>query len=520
MGRRPRGAHRAIAAPRTPYRWWTGLRVVGPAIVLLMLSTLLLVVERRGAVSTTDDQDTSGSDGYDWAAPQRHLPDPRTLAVGVTHTQNSIDGWGGDEANASARAVLTATASYQNQHIFGWGALNPEPSPGVFDWSSLDRRMELIRSTGGTPVITLCCAPDWMKGGRPGQTDWMRLEDAPSPEHYADFAALAAAVARRYRDVRHFQVWNELKGFWDKSMQRWNYEAYTELYNAVYAAVKAVDRGIAVGGPYVVVDVWSNRGAGGHPSGLTGGCGTVDQRSLDVLDYWLQHKLGADFVAVDASLETRDAGAVTSASVSTGTFAAVTRWLRQRTSLPVWWSEFHVGRASSERQQKLVAAALGALLHMADAGASVALVWQPQRDAQVRGARPPALWSSTNEAAGGRPLAYAYALARLQDVLADRPGPDAVSWPAPAVGVIRSRHAMLIVHLADGRVDLDAAGQSLTVGPYEVRYIPLPPGLPGLPANGVPLPSSTADTPSATSADSCLRLAPRSSRSPSAEVTR
>src|SRR5690606_19338400 len=113
----------------------------------------------------------------------------------------SIDEWSHPEASASARAVLSATATYQNQHIYGWGAMNPEPSPGQFDWSSLDRRMELIRSTGGTPVITLCCAPDWMKGGRPGETDWARLHEAPDREHYDDFAALAAAVARRYPDV-------------------------------------------------------------------------------------------------------------------------------------------------------------------------------------------------------------------------------------------------------------------------------------------------------------------------------
>ncbi|OLT10047.1 hypothetical protein BJF78_29420 [Pseudonocardia sp. CNS-139] len=63
--------------------------------------------------------------------------------------------------------------------------------------------------------MTLCCAPDWMKGGEPGETDWSRIEVAPDPAHYADFAALAVDVARRYPQVRHFVVWNELKGFFD-----------------------------------------------------------------------------------------------------------------------------------------------------------------------------------------------------------------------------------------------------------------------------------------------------------------
>lgn len=421
------------------------------------------------------DGGRSGGARYDWSAPQRHQPDPNTLSVGVTHGQYSIDEWGHPEALASARAVLTATATYQNQHIYGWGTVNPEPSPGQYDWSSLDRRMELIRSTGGTPVITLCCAPDWMKGGRPGETDWTRLHVAPDPEHYDDFAALAAAVARRYPDVRHFQVWNELKGFWDAERNRWNYEAYTELYNKVYDALKAVDPTIAVGGPYVVIDLWADGPSGDRRSELTGACGTVDQLSLDVLDYWLRHKHGADFIAVDAGAATRDAGRTAATSTTSALFGALTRWLRQRTTLPVWWSEFHVGRAMPEDQPKLVARAVGALLHMADQGAAVALIWQPQRDDDPHSEDPPAVWTATNRRDGGQPLPYAEAVARLQQVLADRATDDPVAWPTPELGLVQGRSALLLVHLGATPLDIEVQGQPLRLEPYEVRYVPLRP---------------------------------------------
>lgn len=414
--------------------------------------------------------------GYDWSAPQSHRPDPGTLSLGVTHTRYSIDDWGSAPALASAKAVLTATASYQNQHILGWGAENPQPSPGRFDWSSLDRRMKMIRSTRGTPVITLCCAPDWMKGGRPGETNWKRLEVAPRPEHYADFAALAAAVARRYPDVRHFQVWNEMKGFWNAAGNRWDYESYTRLYNLVYDALKAVDSSIAVGGPYVVIDIWANAKNASHPSALAGTCGVVDQRGLDALDYWLRHKHGADFVAVDAGLSTRDQGTITATTTSGELFGALTRWLRQRTSLPIWWSEFHVGRADAAGQQKLTARAVAALLHMADQGAAAALIWEPQGDTGQPHA--PALWTSTNGDGGGRPLAYGEAVARLQQVLAGRAGPDAVSWPAPELGLAWGREGVLLVHNAGDRIDLQIQGRPLNLGPYEVRYLPLRAGTP------------------------------------------
>ena len=116
-----------------------------------------------------------------------------------------------------------------------------------------------------------------------------------------------------------------MKGFWDHSRNRWNYEAYTALYNAVYDALKAAVPGVMVGGPYVVVDTWADPAAGGKPAALTGECGTVDQRSLDVLEYWLANKHGADFVALDGGTVPRDATSVRSVTVSSAFFGAITR---------------------------------------------------------------------------------------------------------------------------------------------------------------------------------------------------
>ncbi|GAA1613723.1 GH39 family glycosyl hydrolase [Catellatospora bangladeshensis] len=475
------GRHRTA---RTGPSGRRGPRTVAATAVLLLLPGLLLFAWPNWSWPRPAEWTAAGGGAHDRATPPRHRPDPGTLAVGVTHAQYSIDGWSNAEARASAKAVLTATATYQNQHIMGWGALNPQPRPGVYDWSSLDKRMALIRSTGGTPVITLCCAPDWMKGGQAGETDWKRLEAAPDRRHYRDFAELAAAVARRYPDVTHYQVWNELKGFWDEKSNRWDAAAYTDLYNAVYDALKAVDPAIAVGGPYVVLDTWSGGRAGGHASCLAGDWGVVDQRGLDVLDYWLRHKRGADFVALDAGLGTRDQGLAPAARAARASalFGAVTSWVRRRTSLPVWWSEFHVGRADAAAEPQLVSRALAALLHMAGAGASVALVWQPQRSPSTPGPLPPALWTATDGPGGGRPLAYAQALALLRRILADPAGDGPVSWPLPDVGVLHGRTDLLLVNTGGERAAVDVRGQRVQLGPYEIRHVPLPAGAPAAPS--------------------------------------
>ena len=184
---------------------------------------------------------------------RRTIPTDR-LVVGWTHTQYSIDPDNSAAANDAAIDILRDLAPVQNQHIMGFGALNPEPSKGVYDWASLDYRMDAIRRSGAIPVITLCCAPDWMKGGKSGSTDWSRIEAAPLPAFFDDFANLSAEVAKRYPDVDYFLVWNELKGFFDNAQNRWQYELYVELYNKVYAAVKKVRPTAKIGGPYVVVD--------------------------------------------------------------------------------------------------------------------------------------------------------------------------------------------------------------------------------------------------------------------------
>ena len=172
------------------------------------------------------------------------------LDLGVDYTQSTFPPNGDPQAVARAETVAHQVAQYQNLPIFGWGSANPEPSPGVYDWSDLDRRMAIIRTTGGIPVITLCCAPDWMKGGVAGSTVWANLTKAPLSEHFGDFAELARQIALRYPDVKHYQIWNEFKGFWSGAKSRVDYEAYTELYNRIYDVLKSISPDIEIGGPY------------------------------------------------------------------------------------------------------------------------------------------------------------------------------------------------------------------------------------------------------------------------------
>lgn len=384
---------------------------------------------------------------------------------GFTHTQFSAD-QGRQSAVTAATEALARQRLAQNQHIMGWGASNPEPSPGSYDFDSLDSRIEFIRQSDGFPIITLCCAPDWMKGGEPGQTDWSRLIDAPLPEHYADFAALSAAIARRYPDVRHFMVWNELKGFYDDQNDRWDAQAYTDLYNQVYDAIKAVNPDNLVGGPYLSMASISPD-SNGHASSLRGAWGTIDQNALDAFDFWLQHKHGADFVVVDGQATTKYGAPDEFTALEK--FSAVSRWIQERTDLPLWWSEWYVEPTQSGwSDQQRVAVRVAAMIEMATSGVNTALYWNPTpgwKDC------PTCLWTDTEDRQGGQPLPFLDTLQAFAEWFP--PGTPLRDVEAPStVRILAQDRMIVLVNTVDQPVTVVIDGSNVRVDPYETRWVP------------------------------------------------
>lgn len=384
---------------------------------------------------------------------------------GFTHTQFSADA-GEPTAVATAEAAIKSVPMVQAQAIMGWGVDNPEPSPGQYDFRSLDRRMDFIRRSGGIPVVVLCCAPDWMKGGQDGETDWDRLEDAPLPGHFADFGALSAAVAKRYPYVRHFLVWNEFKGFFNDEANRWDAQRYTDLYNVVYDAVKAVDPANQVGGPYLSFEGKTSGAPDSSPQ-LQGPWGAVDQRSVDAFVYWNLRRKGADFVVVDAHATTDDGAPDEFTAVQK--FAVVNAWLRTQVNVPIWWSEWYVEPTrpgwSPEHQ---VALRVAAMIELASSGANTVLYWNPRPDGvKCVGC----LWTDTREADGGRPLPF------LSEVLQ-----RFVRWFPPSVErrkvhvadgllALASDGALVIVNTTDKRIIASVDGRQMEWSAYQTRWL-------------------------------------------------
>ncbi|MGW0479139.1 GH39 family glycosyl hydrolase [Nonomuraea sp. NPDC003214] len=392
-------------------------------------------------------------------APPPVVPDwPRW---GVTHTQYSADN---DNARVQEQAkhMLGRVPMLQNQHIMGWGANNPEPSPGQYNFRDLDRRLKLMADSQAIPVITLCCAPDWMKGGQPGRTDWSKNHTvAPDPEHFDDFAKLAARVAKQYPTVKHYLVWNEFKGFWNTTTNRWDAEGYTELYNKVYDALKKVDSEIQVGGPYVPIETTA-RGV----SELSGPYGVVDQRALDAIEYWIEHKKGADFIVVDGGTMTTDGGNIPDDFGATGKFGAITQWLRQKSgNLPVWWAEWYVEPEDSGwSEERRTAVQATAMMEFARSGATTALYWNPQ--AKGGAECPGCLWTPGR----GQEMPMAGLLSGFTRWFPAGVELQQVPSSDPRVRVLAQPRQLVMVNTSDADVTATVDGRQVTLKPYEIQW--------------------------------------------------
>nr|WP_221473417.1 xylan 1,4-beta-xylosidase [Planomonospora venezuelensis] len=434
---------------------------MGAGVVTLVLIAVIVVFSSREEVPRGQPMTLPPTQpAPTLAAPPATEDWPRW---GVTHTEYSADNDGSRDTAAAAH-LLGRVPMVQNQHIMGWGAGNPEPAPGKYDFRDLDRRVKLMSDSQAVPVITLCCAPDWMKGGSEGRTDWSRssLETAPQRKHFDDFAKLVTTVAKRYPTVKHYMVWNEFKGFWNNAQNRWDAEAYTEMYNKVYDALKAVDEDIKVGGPYV--PILSNKNGGG--SELRGAWGTADQRDLDAVEYWIKNKKGADFIVIDAASMTKDAGIHPDEFTALGKFSALTSWLREKGGdLPVWWAEWYVAPDDVDwTEARRTAVQTAAMMEFATSGATTALYWNPQRKAGEE--CPACLWSPGK----GDELPMAGVLSGFTRWFPAGVTLETVTSSDPKVRVLAQQRMLVMVNTTNEDVTVTVDGKQVELGPYEVRW--------------------------------------------------
>ena len=232
--------------------------------------------------------------------------------------------------------------------------------------------------------------------------------------------------------------------------------------------MKAADPRAEVGGPYLVMDSHAP-GDRENASAVAGPWGSLDQRTLDALDYWLRHKAGADFLVVDGSSAARDGGLYPDTFAATEKFAALGRWLRRHAGLPLWWAEWYVEPPGARwPQAELTAVQAVAMMQLALGGASAAFYWNPETPG---GACSGCLWSGTRDAAsGGSELPMLGLLRRFAAAFPPGTAFRDVAVDDARVRVLADDTTVLAVNTTDAPVRTRLDGTELSLGPYEVSW--------------------------------------------------
>ena len=450
--------------------------------------------------------DTSCSIGTSQFAPGITFTD---TTMDVTSARNSIF------AINNVQSLIKNAITYENTQIMGWGAVDPWPdpsSPEPSDWSTLDSRMRQFVAAGTTPVITLADAPWWMKGilKADGTTQVLTASDEWGAKTFGTsrildnkmgaWLHLVQRIAERYMvapyNVRYFQVWNELKGYLNPVTNNYDISTspgnpgqptathgYTFMYNQVYArlmqvatALKISTSDVKVGGPYVFMDLWSKPSS--NLSSIHEAYGTYDQRNLDAIQYWLQHKLGAGFITIDGSIEARDAQSqlITDPFTSSETFANVVQWIRSldnsiypgAATLPVWYAEWftspHVDATDTDYDNAVKAYAM---IDFIKAGGSTALSWNNVGD----GWADKGLWTTTGYG-GGKPQPWYNSYKAFHDDFL--PGTvlykTTVSVP-DKVETLASASQIMLVNKTASYLNVNVDNASVSLSPYQVSIV-------------------------------------------------
>lgn len=410
---------------------------------------------------------------------------PSIFKTGVTFTQHSLDSWGDPTAVASGKALMDNSTAIVNQHIMGFGALNPEETPNVYDFSTIASRIGKTNGSGKDAdiiVLTACCAPDWMKGGQAGTTDWSKIEHAPFPAYYDDYAQLVKEIVQQpeFSNIKYLQVWNEMKGMWNNSLNRWDYEGYTDLYNHVWDSVKLVRPDIKIGGPYVSLNTYG--GPSFYASDVGGAWGKFDFRDLDVFKYWLVNKRGADFMMLDAwNYNGKDNIVLVDQFEATKKFADFANWFRSldtlsadAATLPIWWAEWYAmpynTNASQAEKNALMATGL---IHTIKSGAETALIWGPQGD--INGDYfPLGLFSDTRVSGGGVASPFYQTQKHLHDHFSSGASLIELTQPNASIELIASCDKAMLVNKTNVIQTTQIEGTSFTLNPYEVQLVNTP----------------------------------------------
>ena len=340
---------------------------------------------------------------------------------------------GNAAAITAAQGVMASCTDLVCTHLNWFGPYNPwrtnTDTATQMHWANesgepcnIDFRIGKLVANGNAIAVTIGLTPAWMTTDDltyNGQNEPVSQQlVAPTVANFPSIATLVTRFLNHQRNdlaptgvnkIERMQLWNELKGFWSTSLNRYRYEDYndpsgnppgaTALYNDCWTAVQTFNAGLGagemkvkMGGLYIPTP--TNQGpvpkAGAANRLYLSNGAYVDTRSLDALLYWRDHAKGFDFVCLDGCNKYPQ---------------DVMAWMDvQFPGVPVQWNEFYEGIFNTDMTtypQNLRRMSLAInLINCIKSGVTTAFLWQPEAvsNTEFSGQW---CWSSTSVSGGG-----------------------------------------------------------------------------------------------------------------------
>ena len=212
-------------------------------LVILTAAVALPATLLNGPIASPAQAAQAPSDTYT----QKVKGLKRLQASGASPNQFSLSvspqvGW-----NAGLENVRPPAASMYRlwDMKVAWKDVNP--AQGVFNWSELDRRVALVESWGGRPLLVLGLTPQWAaQDPAAGDPRWGAGTASP-PANITYWNDYVRSVATRYGSrIAGYELWNEanLTTFWQGSTKK-----LYELAASANGIIKAANPGAIVLAP-------------------------------------------------------------------------------------------------------------------------------------------------------------------------------------------------------------------------------------------------------------------------------
>jgi hypothetical protein len=290
-------------------------------------------------------------------------------------------------------------------------------------------------------------------------------------------------MAKKYKNITSFPVWNEIKGLWNVSLNDWDYERYTRFYNKIYKKVKEVRPDALIGGFYQVIP-------GDGTAQILGSTGRdtnmpIDEKTKKGIEYFLKNALGLDFFCVDkgiVSYHNPNKATYSNEQIIRLTpvweifMSEVIKALGNR-HLPVIYSEYYAsvnrnegttgtvaGGATVEQYSACQYASIYNHIIKGSSGREIGmLLWMETDNAFPQNA----VFTATTTTEGGKPKMHYWVLKAFKDWFNHAELVKTTS-SSPDIEIIASAKAAMVINKRNTEVRVNVNGKGITLQAYGI----------------------------------------------------